>query len=76
MASNWEQVINKIKDDPYYQEAFAQLYDDGMTERNIRDAIATFEETLITPNSPFDKYLMGDKTGRQRRTTSRLTRRS
>ncbi len=62
MASNWEQVIGKIKDDPYYQEAFAQLYNDGMTERNIRDAIATFEKTLITPNSAFDKYLMGDKT--------------
>ena len=61
MASNWEQVIGKIKDDPYYQEAFARLYDDGMTEKNIRDAIAAFEETLITPNSAFDKYLMGDK---------------
>jgi len=61
MASNWDQVIGKIKDDPYYTEMFAQLYDDGMTEKNIRDAIATFEETLITPNSAFDKYLMGDK---------------
>lgn len=61
MASNWEQVIGKIKDDPYYKDAFAKLYDDGMTERNIRNAIATFEETLITPNSAFDKYLMGDK---------------
>jgi len=61
MASNWEQVIGKIKDDPYYQEAFAQLYDDGMNEKTIRQAIATFEETLITPNSAFDKYLMGDK---------------
>jgi len=61
MASNWEQVIGKIKDDPYYQQAFAQLYGDGMTEKNIRNAIATFEETLITPNSAFDKYLMGDK---------------
>ncbi len=70
MASNWEQVIGKIKDDPYYQEAFAELYEDGMTEKTIRDAIEAFEETLITPNSPFDKYLMGEKeaiTDEQRR---------
>ncbi len=61
MGSNWELAIGKIKDDPYYRDAFAKLYDDGMTEKNIRDAIATFEETLITPNSAFDKYLMGDE---------------
>lgn len=60
MASNWEQAIGKIKDDPCYAPAFADLYTDGMTERNIRHAIATFEQSLITPNSPFDKYLMGD----------------
>ncbi|MEJ2703905.1 MAG: cytochrome c peroxidase [Sedimentisphaerales bacterium] len=62
MGADWEQVIPKIKDDEYYTKAFRDLYSDGMTEKNIRDAIATFETTLITPNSRFDKYLMGDKT--------------
>jgi cytochrome c peroxidase len=41
-------------------EAFAQVYPDGITQANITDAIEEFEMTLLTPNSPFDKYLRGD----------------
>ncbi len=37
------------------------LYPEGATEANITDAIEHFERTLITPNSPFDRYLKGDK---------------
>ena len=31
-----------------------------MTRANIRNAIATFERTLTTPNSRFDQFLSGD----------------
>jgi cytochrome c peroxidase len=31
-----------------------------MSPENIKDVIATFERSLITPNSPFDRYLQGD----------------
>jgi cytochrome c peroxidase len=61
MGSSWEPVIPKIKDDEYYAKAFEELYPEGITEKSIRDAIAEFEKTLITPNSRFDKYLMGEK---------------
>ncbi|MHC4464628.1 MAG: cytochrome c peroxidase [Planctomycetota bacterium] len=61
MGSNWEQVIPKIKDDEYYKKAFEELYPEGITEKSIRDAIVEFEKTLITPNSRFDKYLMGEE---------------
>jgi cytochrome c peroxidase len=37
------------------------LYRDGITAANIKDAIATFERSLVTPNSRFDKYLRGDQ---------------
>ena len=41
--------------------AFRECYpDEGITQATITDAIAQFEYTLITPNSPFDKYLYGD----------------
>jgi cytochrome c peroxidase len=30
--------------------------------RNVKDAIATFERSLITPNSRFDRFLRGDQT--------------
>ncbi|MFK5975943.1 MAG: cytochrome-c peroxidase [Sulfurovum sp.] len=44
-----------------YKKLFLSIYEDGVTEDNLADAIAEFEKTLITPNSPFDKYLKGDK---------------
>ena len=61
MGSNWDEIIGKLKVDPNYVSAFLASYSDGITSANIRDAIATFERTLSTPNSRFDKFLLGDK---------------
>ena len=60
MGSKWEEVVQKVSQDPKYKSAFAAAYKDGVTKTNIQNAIATFERTLITPNSRFDKYLRGD----------------
>lgn len=60
MDSNWNEIITKLKADPQYTSAFAVIYADGVTDSNIRDAIAAFERTLITPNSRFDRFLLGD----------------
>lgn len=62
MASNWDQVTAKLGDDPAIKAAFRDLYEDGMTGANIVDAIATFERTLVTMDSPFDRFLRGDET--------------
>lgn len=61
MASNsWQQIIDKLKQDPALTAQFLKVYPDGYSGRNITDAIAEFEKTLITPDSPFDRYLQGD----------------
>ena len=60
MASNWPEVINKLSADAAYVTAFQTLYNSEMTEQNIKHAIAEFERTLITVDSRFDQYLMGD----------------
>ena len=60
MGSAWEDVVRKVAQDPGYKSAFASAYKDGVTKPNIQNAIATYERTLITPNSRFDKYLRGD----------------
>ena len=54
-------LVKKLKQHTVYRKKFAQLYPDGVTADNIADAIATYEKTLITPNSPFDRYLGGDE---------------
>ena len=46
---------------PEYRARFDAVYgkaDFGIDE--VTDAIAAFEETLITPNAPFDRWLKGD----------------
>ena len=61
MASeSFDQIIAKLKADRKFAKAFTEVYPDGLTEANITDAIEQFERTLITPDSPFDKWLRGD----------------
>ncbi len=59
-ASNWPAIIKKLEQDATYTLAFNKLYADGITADNIRDAIVTFERSLITINSRFDRYLLGE----------------
>lgn len=61
MASTWPQVIAKLTEDVDYNKTFASIYPAGVTVANIKDAIATFERSLYTPNSRFDRFLRGDK---------------
>lgn len=60
--THWTQVLDKLGKDAAYPKEFAVLYPDGLTVANIQDAIVAFEQSLITPNSRFDRYLRGDKT--------------
>ncbi|WP_177431818.1 cytochrome-c peroxidase [Suttonella ornithocola] len=59
--ANWDEAAAKIKDDPKYQKQFSTLYNGEISMNTITDAIAEFEKTLITPNSPFDRWLKGDE---------------
>ncbi len=61
MASNWSRIIGKLQGDKSYAKEFAALYPDGITRANIKTAIATFERSLVTPSSRFDKFLRGDR---------------
>jgi cytochrome c peroxidase len=62
MGSNWPEIIEKLKQSSEYTAQFKKLYGDGITSDNIKNALATFERSLNTPNSRFDRYLNGDKT--------------
>lgn len=60
MASSWPRAISVLATDATYSADFAALYADGVTERNVKDAIATFERSLSTPNARFDRFLRGN----------------
>ena len=44
---------------PYFEKAFGSQ---NPTFSEIAEALAAFESTLTTPNSPFERYVKGDKT--------------
>lgn len=59
-----EATADRIRQIPSYREQFVKVFGgkEPVTMENIARAIATYERTLITPNSPLDQYLRGDKT--------------
>ena len=61
MGHTFTAAIKTLNQNTMYIKDFNKIYADGITKDNIADAIAEFEKTLITPNSPFDRYLKGDK---------------
>lgn len=64
--ADWQKIIAKLAEDAEMVQLFAQAYGTrsaaDITADMILDAIACFESTLTTPDSAFDRYLMGDKT--------------
>lgn len=44
-----------------FSAAFAQPSDQAVTAAHLAQAIAAFERTLVTPGSPFDRFLRGNK---------------
>lgn len=61
MASTHTLAIDVINSIPGYRKDFQAVY--GKEEATIEwvaDAIAHFEETLVTPDGRFDKWLLGD----------------
>lgn len=60
MGSSWPEIIGKLYKSPEYVTTFKKLYSDGIQQQNIKNAIASFERSLSTPNSRFDKFLRGD----------------
>lgn len=58
-----EEAVKRIKAIPGYVDSFKAVFgnENPITYDNIAKAIATYERTLITPNSPFDRYMRGDK---------------
>lgn len=61
LESSPEFIVEKVRKNPKYRGFFDELYSDGVTFENIKDALSEFLKALLTP-SAFDRYLLGDKT--------------
>jgi len=54
-------VVKKLKGIPEYVDAFKKVFGGEITIDRIAQAIAAFERTLLTGNSPFDRFIAGDQ---------------
>ena len=60
LGTNWGEVVAKLRQDPEMMRLFTRSYKEGITADTIKESIASFERTLLTPNSRFDDYLRGN----------------
>ena len=61
---NHDLAIDRIKAIPRYVSEFNEVFgqDEKVTIDYVVKAIAAFERTLITPHSPYDRYIQGEET--------------
>jgi cytochrome c peroxidase len=60
MNNTWPELIGKLRADPDYPAAFRALYPEGLSSASLIDALVSFEQSLVTPNARFDRYLRGE----------------
>ena len=60
-SKSFDEIAARLSADADFCKRFLASYPEGLNEKTITDAIAEYEKTLLTPNSPFDRYLKGDK---------------
>ena len=58
-----DDALDRLRAIPGYKQHFDSAFGagDNVTMDNAAKAIAAYERTLITPNSPYDRYVKGDK---------------
>ncbi len=59
MGAKWKNVVERLRKDEALLAAMKKVYPDGITAKNVQNAIAEFERSLVTP-SRLDRYLRGD----------------
>lgn len=60
MNVGFDEVVRRLNADPFYTNSFMKLYGSKPDRANLAAAVAAFERSLETANTPFDDY-MSDK---------------
>jgi cytochrome c peroxidase len=62
MGETHENVVKKLSQIKGYVTQFQLVFGTGISMQGISEAIAAYERTIISTNSAFDQYVLGDKT--------------
>ncbi len=55
-------ILDRVRENAEYMHDFQQAFDNGLTIKNLAKAIASFERTILLGDTPYDRYVAGDKT--------------
>lgn len=61
MNTTWEELLDKLRADEAYRQAFAAAYGSDPAPALVLDALAAFQHSLTTPDARFDRYLRGER---------------
>jgi cytochrome c peroxidase len=61
MASNLNEIVSKLKLDNAYLQLFRTAFQDTITSKGILQALGTYQRTLISGNSRYDKFAFQNK---------------
>jgi cytochrome c peroxidase len=62
MAANMARLLATLSGIPEYVARFKAAFgDSAITEERLAKALAAYERTLVSADSPFDRYLLGDE---------------
>jgi cytochrome c peroxidase len=56
-----EAVIARLREMPEYRERFQRVFGSPATIDHLAKAIAAYERTLVSGDSPFDRFIAGDR---------------
>ena len=62
MGHNLDELVVELNAIAEYKDAFQKVFGTDVTKDGIAKAIASFERTVLSGNSPYDKFQAGDKT--------------
>ena len=54
-------VVDRLNRIPRWRARFMDLFHGPLTEKRLLHALAEYQRTLITPDSPFDRFLLGEE---------------
>jgi len=61
MGASMDVVVEKFSKIPEYEKRFQKVFGTGVTEKGFAQAIAAFERTVLSGNSPYDRFKAGDE---------------
>jgi len=61
MGNSMENVVSQLAKIPGYEERFQKVFGTGVTKEGFAKAIAAFERTVLSGDSPFDRFNQGDQ---------------